>query len=117
MRRLVLFLSAASVISGVAVGLAAPAGPDARYAGLAWRLIGPFIGGTVTGVSGTDGRPGEYVVTTAAGAYLTDDGGTTWAPTDAVRPTASRWTDPADPARIVEVDAAGIRVSLDGGAT
>jgi len=103
---------------------AQPAPSMARdlFAGLSWRCIGPFDGGPVASVTGTPGEPGIYVVTTpSGGAWKTVDGGDTWVAM-ADHPAAStsdphRWTDAANPRRIVRTDPLGIEVSLDGGQT
>jgi hypothetical protein len=113
-----------------AVGVTVAAASDYRrvdhvspdlYAGLTWRCTGPFDGGPVASVAGIAGEPGVYVITTpSGGAWKTVDGGDTWTPVNrqAVATIVSdphRWTDPANPRRIVRTDAQGIEVSLDGG--
>ncbi len=139
-RRLVLV--GAAVITAVASGSLRLGAQDARaipsslYAGLTWRCTGPFDGGPVASVEGVAGQPGVYVVTTpSGGTWKTIDGGDSWASIDRTsvarvndppaggsltQPAsgeAPRWTDPANPRRIVRTDAQGIAVSLDGGAT
>jgi hypothetical protein len=96
--------------------------PD-LYAGLTWRCIGPFEGGPVASVTGVPGEAGVYVITTpSGGVWKTVDGGDTWASIEsqsvaAVTTDPHRWTDPANPRRIVRTEAQGIAVSLDGGET
>jgi hypothetical protein len=96
--------------------------PD-LYAGLTWRCIGPFDGGPVASVAGIPGEAGVYVITTpSGGVWKTVDGGDTWASIDRqsaaiVTSDPHRWTDPANPRRIVRTEAQGIAVSLDTGAT
>lgn len=98
--------------------------PASLYAGLTWQLTGPFDGGPIASVEGVAGEPGVYVITTpSGGAWKTIDGGQTWTSIDrpSVRAGGSadpqRWIDPANARRIVRVDAPGIAVSLDAGAT
>jgi hypothetical protein len=101
---------------------AQPVSPN-LYAGLTWRCVGPFDGGPVASVTGVAGEAGVYVITTpSGGVWTTIDGGDTWASIDrrrvpAASPDPQRWTDPANPRRIVRTEAQGIGVSLDGGAT
>jgi hypothetical protein len=93
------------------------------YSGLTWRCVGPFEGGPVASVAGIPGEAGVYVITTpSGGAWKTIDGGDTWASIErqsvaAPSPDPHRWTDPANPRRIVRTETQGIAVSLDGGGT
>jgi photosystem II stability/assembly factor-like uncharacterized protein len=49
------------------------------YAGMRWRLIGPFRGGKSTMVSGVPGDPAVYFMATAgSGVWKTVDGGQVW---------------------------------------
>src|SRR5579871_3511854 len=58
--------------------LAQQVDPD-LYAGMRWRLIGPFRGGKVTMVSGVPGNPAVYYMGTAgSGVWKTVDGGQVW---------------------------------------
>jgi hypothetical protein len=99
--------------------------PD-LYADLTWHCVGPFDGGPVTSVTGVSGEAGVYVITTpSGGVWKTIDGGETWASIELIdrQDVASgtsdphRWTDPANPKRIVRTEPQGISVSLDGGQT
>ena len=102
----------------------ARANPASLYAGLAWQCAGPFDGGPIASVEGVAGEPGVYVITTpTGGAWKTIDGGDTWMSIDRSSVRASvagdpqRWVDPTNRRRIVHVEAPGIAVSLDAGAT
>ncbi|MDE2448686.1 MAG: glycosyl hydrolase [Gammaproteobacteria bacterium] len=60
-------------------------GPDAPYdsvfAGMKYRLIGPFRGGRADGVSGVAQQPNVYYFGSASGGlWKTTDAGTTWKP-------------------------------------
>ncbi len=49
------------------------------YAGIRWRLVGPFRGGKATMVSGVPGNPAVYYMGTAgSGVWKTVDGGQVW---------------------------------------
>ena len=55
--------------------------PDAMFAGLRWRSIGPNRGGRSIAVAGSASRPLEYYFgATGGGLWKTTDGGTTWRP-------------------------------------
>ena len=60
------------------------------YAGLRWRLLGPFRGGKSTMVAGIPGNPAVYYMGTAgSGIWKTVDGGQVWTcVSDSVRLTA-----------------------------
>ena len=60
------------------------------YAGMRWRLIGPFRGGKSTMASGIPGNPAVYYFGTAgSGVWKTVDGGTVWiCVSDSVRLTS-----------------------------
>jgi photosystem II stability/assembly factor-like uncharacterized protein len=52
---------------------------ESLYAGLRWRLLGPFRGGKSTMVSGAPGNPALYYMGTAgSGVWKTVDGGQVW---------------------------------------
>ena len=49
------------------------------YAGMRWRLVGPFRGGKATMASGVPGNPAVYYFGTAgSGVWKTVDGGQVW---------------------------------------
>lgn len=51
----------------------------ALYAGLTYRMIGPFRGGRSTAVTGVAGQPHLYYMgSTGGGVWKTDDAGTRW---------------------------------------
>ena len=68
---------------------AQPVDPN-LYAGLQWRLIGPFRGGKATEAVGVPGNPAVYYFGTAGrGVWKTTDGGQTWScVSDSVRRTS-----------------------------
>jgi photosystem II stability/assembly factor-like uncharacterized protein len=69
--------------------------PQARYdaslySGLRWRLIGPFRGGRVNGVSGVAGQPNTfYFGSVGGGVWKTTNAGRTWLPIFDSQPIAS----------------------------
>ena len=70
---------------------AAPAQqPADLYAGLTWRMLGPFRGGRVDAVAGARGRPDEfYFGSVNGGVWKTIDGGRVWTPVFDSQPVAS----------------------------
>jgi photosystem II stability/assembly factor-like uncharacterized protein len=51
------------------------------YAGMKWRLIGPFRGGRALAVTGVIGQPNTYYFgAVSGGVWKTTDGGITWDP-------------------------------------
>ncbi len=60
------------------------------YSGLRWRLIGPFRGGRVNGVSGVPGQPNTfYFGSVGGGVWKTTNAGRTWLPIFDSQPIAS----------------------------
>ncbi|HXH48170.1 MAG TPA: hypothetical protein VNM47_02250 [Terriglobia bacterium] len=54
--------------------------PD-MYAGMQWRLVGPFRAGRVSAVAGVIGRPGVYYMASpGGGVWKTTDAGVVWKP-------------------------------------
>jgi len=82
---------AAGVLTGV-VHLGAQPGRIDRslYSGLRWRMIGPFRGGRVNGVSGVPGQPNTfYFGSVGGGVWKTTNAGRTWLPIFDSQPIAS----------------------------
>jgi photosystem II stability/assembly factor-like uncharacterized protein len=69
--------------------VAQPVDPS-LYAGMRWRLLGPFRGGKSTMVAGVPGDPAVYYMATAgSGVWKTVDGGQVWSwVSDSVRLTS-----------------------------
>jgi photosystem II stability/assembly factor-like uncharacterized protein len=60
------------------------------YAGLKWRMLGPFRGGRVDAVSGVSGRPNEfYFGSVNGGVWKSIDAGRVWTPVFDSQPVAS----------------------------
>jgi len=60
------------------------------YAGLRWRMIGPFRGGRVNGVSGVPDQPNTfYFGSVGGGVWKTTNAGRTWLPILDSQPIAS----------------------------
>src|SRR5438132_4645116 len=55
--------------------------PEQLYAGMKWRMIGPFRAGKVNAVAGVPGNPAVYYFAAdGGGVWKTTDGGTVWKP-------------------------------------
>ena len=63
--------------------------PDA-FSGLQWRMLGPFRGGRVNGVTGVSGQPNTfYFGSVGGGLWRSDNSGRTWRPVFDDQPIAS----------------------------
>jgi len=71
------------------------------YAGLEWRMIGPFRGGRTVGAAGIPDQPNVfYIGVNNGGVWKTDDYARTWTPIFDDQPTGSIGTlaiAPSDP--------------------
>jgi len=64
--------------------------PESAYAGMKWRLVGPFRGGRTRAVAGVAARPGLfYVGAVNGGVWMSDDYGRTWISVFDEEPTQS----------------------------
>src|SRR5215471_19599878 len=62
----------------------------ALYAGMQWRMVGPFRAGRVSAVAGVIGQPGVYYIATpGGGVWKTTDAGEVWKPISDQVPVAS----------------------------
>jgi photosystem II stability/assembly factor-like uncharacterized protein len=75
---------------GRALQASGPPYSPSLYAGLSWRMLGPFRGGRVDAVSGVPGRPNEfYFGHVNGGVWKTVDAGRVWQPVFDGQPVAS----------------------------
>ncbi|HEX5413953.1 MAG TPA: hypothetical protein VFZ27_19085 [Terriglobia bacterium] len=73
----VVFISALVAV----VPLAASQFDPDLYAGMRWRLVGPFRAGRVSAVAGVIGQPGVYYMASpGGGVWKTTDAGVVWKP-------------------------------------
>jgi photosystem II stability/assembly factor-like uncharacterized protein len=94
-RRIIVVVSAAFLFAVLAVVLTPRAnarqqGAAHAYSGLRWRLLGPFRGGRVNGVSGVRTEPDTfYFGSVGGGVWKTVNSGRTWTPVFDSQPVAS----------------------------
>ena len=68
-------------LTSLAAALSAQPFPNHLYAGLEWRMIGPFRGGRVLAVTGVPGDPNTfYFGSVGGGVWKTTNTGVTWTP-------------------------------------
>src|SRR5262245_40003034 len=83
----------APIAAGLLTRVAAQQGgrvDPSLYSGLRWRMIGPFRGGRVNGVSGVPGQPNVfYMGSVGGGVWKTTNAGRTWLPIFDSQPIAS----------------------------
>ncbi|MEH3101168.1 WD40/YVTN/BNR-like repeat-containing protein [Sphingomonas adhaesiva] len=72
---------AAPAVKSRAPAEAARKAEASRFAGMQYRLIGPFRGGRVSAVAGVVQKPDTYYMgASGGGVWRTDDGGNSWKP-------------------------------------
>jgi photosystem II stability/assembly factor-like uncharacterized protein len=92
-KTLLAFVLVAPLVTGaIAQVVAQQAGrvDPALYSGLRWRMIGPFRGGRVNGVTGVPGQPNVfYFGSVGGGVWKSTNAGRTWLPIFDSQPIAS----------------------------
>jgi photosystem II stability/assembly factor-like uncharacterized protein len=74
---IIVFIVALVAIAPLKAGQFDPA----LYAGMQWRLVGPFRAGRVSAVAGVTGQPGVYYMASpGGGVWKTTDAGVVWRP-------------------------------------
>ncbi len=80
----------ADALAPAGAGTAAAPVDPALYAGLNWRMLGPYRGGRCPAATGVPGRPNEfYFGHSNGGVWKTIDGGRVWTPVFDDQPVAS----------------------------
>src|ERR1044071_5464334 len=84
-------LMVALVLASASQSLAFAQPVDAgTFSGLRWRMIGPFRGGRVNGVTGVPGQPSTfYFGSVGGGVWKSNNSGRTWTPFFDSQPIAS----------------------------
>jgi len=83
-------LTAVLVTGGWPLMLAQQPSDTSLYSGLRWRMIGPFRGGRVNGVTGVPGQPNTfYFGSVGGGVWKSTNSGRTWTPIFDSQPIAS----------------------------
>jgi len=69
------------IVAGLTAALAAQQFNPSLYAGMRWRLVGPFRAGRVAAVAGVAGDPATYYLgNPGGGVFKTTSGGEVWTP-------------------------------------
>jgi len=91
MLKILLYTIAIGLSLGVAeLPTAAQQFDQNAYAGMQWRMIGPFRGGRVNAVSGVPGQPNTfYFGSVGGGVWKSGNSGRTWTPVFDDQPIAS----------------------------
>src|SRR4051794_18559920 len=86
-----LLLTVALIIFNVnSIELFAQQFDPSTYQDIHWRMIGPFRGGRVNGVTGVPGQPNTfYFGSVGGGLWKSENSGRTWAPVFDDQPIAS----------------------------
>ena len=83
-------MTAVLVTGGWPLMLAQQPSDTSLYSGLRWRMIGPFRGGRVNGVTGVPGQPNTfYFGSVGGGVWKSTNSGRTWTPIFDSQPIAS----------------------------